>query len=240
MAGAQKGARPRARQNVRIYYMGQSLLTPNQKKLLGAISKEPYLISQFFLTGGTALSEFYFQHRFSEDFDLFSETEFDTKRIISWAQKTKTLLNFFKIEQQTLSGQEIFFFYSGETDFVKVDFAQFPFSHLGTFKKHNGLWISSVDDICINKIHAITTRKRARDYFDLFFCIPHLDWKLNDILKNYRLKFDVSLPPEQLATSFANVLDAQDEPRFLGNVDWEKVKKYFLSLAKELKGELVK
>lgn len=108
------------------------------------------------------------------------------------------------------------------------------------FKKHNDLCISSVDDICVNKIHAITTRKRARDYFDLFLCIPHLKWTPNDILKNYRLKFDVSLPPEQLATSFTNVLDAQDEPKFLGKVDWEKVKKYFLEKAKELKKELVK
>lgn len=240
LARAQKRTRRRARQNVRIHNMGQSLLTINQQKLLGFISKEPYLTSQFFLTGGTALSEFYFQHRFSEDFDLFSETEFDARKIITWVQKTKSSLGFDQVEQQSLSGQETFFFYASETDFVKVDFAYFPFSHLGTFKKHNNLMISSVDDISINKIHAVTTRKRARDYLDLFFCIPHLGWKLSDILKNYHLKFDVSLPPEQLATSFTNVLDAQDEPRFLGDVDWEKVEEYFLSLAKELKGELLK
>lgn len=219
--------------------MGQSLLTSLQRKLLGTISKDSFITSQFFLTGGTALSEFYFRHRFSEDFDLFSETEFDAKKIIAWVQKAKSLLGFDRVEQQSLSGQEIFFFYTGKTEFVKVDFAYFPFSHLGTFKKYNRLRISSVEDICVNKIHAITTRKRARDYFDLFLCIPHLGWKPDDILKNYRLKFDVSLPPEQLATSFTNVLDAQDEPRFLGDVNWEEVKEYFLGFTKELKNELV-
>lgn len=207
---------------------------------MGTISKDPYITKQFFLTGGTALSEFYFKHRFSEDFDLFSETEFYSKKIITWTNNVKNALNFSKVEQQTLSGQETFFFHSSASDSVKVDFAYFPFSHLGTFKKYNMLNISSVEDICINKIHAITTRKRARDYLDLFFCIPHLNWNTEDILKNYRLKFDVSLPPEQLATSFTNVLDAQDEPRFLGDVDWRKVEEYFLSLAKELKGKLVK
>lgn len=206
---------------------------------MGAVSKDPFITNQFFLTGGTALSEFYFRQRFSEDFDLFSETEFDAKKIVPWVQKTKSLLGFERVEQQSLSGQEIFFFYTGKTEFVKADFAYFPFPHLGTFKKHNDLRISSVEDICVNKVHAIVTRKRARDYFDLFLCIPYLNWKPNDILKNYRLKFDVSLPPEQLATSFANVLDAQDEPRFLGNVDWEQVKEYFLGLTKKLKNELV-
>ncbi len=219
--------------------MGQSVLTTSQKKLLGIISEDAYLTKQFFLTGGTALSEFYFQHRFSEDFDLFSETEFDTRKIISWVKKTKSLLGFDRVEQQSLSGQETFFFYTKPKEFVKVDFAYFPFQHLGEFKKYNKLNISSVEDICINKIHAITTRKRSRDYFDLFFCIPHLGWNTNDIIKNYRLKFDVSISTEQLAVSFANVLDTQDEPRFLGNVDWEEVKNYFLGLAKELKNEII-
>ena len=219
--------------------MGQSLLTPLQGKLLGAISKDSYITSQFFLTGGTALSEFYFKHRFSEDFDLFSEKPFDPKRIIAWVGEAKEKIGFEKVEQQGLTGQEIFYFSTG-TEFVRVEFAYFPFPHLGNFKKYNLLNISSVEDICINKIHAITTRKRARDYFDLFLCIPHLGWQTHDITKNYRLKFDVSLSAEQLATSFTNVLDAQDEPRFLGEVDWEEVKKYFLGLTKELKKELVK
>ncbi len=56
--------------------MGKSILTPDQKRLLEYISKDPKITDKFYLTGGTALAEFYLQHRLSEDLDFFSETEF--------------------------------------------------------------------------------------------------------------------------------------------------------------------
>lgn len=68
------------------------------------------------------------------------------------------------MEQQTLTGQETFFFHFSVTDQVKVDFAYFPFSPLGKFKKYKNLRIASLEDICVNKVQAIITRRRARDY----------------------------------------------------------------------------
>jgi predicted nucleotidyltransferase component of viral defense system len=53
--------------------MGKTILTPNQKILLAEISRYQPITKRFYLTGGTALSEFYFQHRLSEDLDFFSE-----------------------------------------------------------------------------------------------------------------------------------------------------------------------
>ena len=35
------------------------------------IQKEPQITKRFYLTGGTALSEFYLRHRISHDIDLF-------------------------------------------------------------------------------------------------------------------------------------------------------------------------
>lgn len=218
--------------------MGNNILTAFQKTVLGALSTDEFIIKTFFLTGGTALSEFYFQHRLSEDFDFFTENQFDSKRLISSLSNISDKLKLSKIEQQSLTGQQIFFVYHN-SDTLKIDFAYFPFKHLGVFTKTNNLKVSSVEDICINKIHAITTRQRARDYFDLYFCIPYLKWTPKDLINNYRLKFDVSLPVEQIATSFTNVLDAEDLPQFLGSTPWEKVQEYFLQLANDLKGEIL-
>ena len=191
------------------------------------------------MTGGTALSEFYFHHRFSEDFDFFTENELDSKKVISCISKIGDQLKLKKMEHQNLTGQDTFYLYFDSEKFVKIDFSEFPFPHLGKFKKYNKLNISSMEDIAANKIHAITTRKRSRDYLDLYLCINQLKWTYRDLIKNYRLKFDVVLPVEQLATSFVNVVDAKDSPIFLGENNWEEVKSFFLNQAKELKNLLL-
>ncbi len=49
--------------------MGKSILTPKQLNFLELVSKEKQLTSRFYFTGGTALAEFYLQHRLSEDID---------------------------------------------------------------------------------------------------------------------------------------------------------------------------
>ena len=51
----------------------EKVLYPAQDKILNAIGE--VFGDAFYLTGGTALSRFYFHHRLSEDLDLFTETE---------------------------------------------------------------------------------------------------------------------------------------------------------------------
>lgn len=220
--------------------MGKDLLTREQKQILEFISKDDKITREFYFTGGTALSCFYFKHRFSEDLDFFSEREFNSKVLLSSVSKIGDIVKAVRIEQQSLSGQEIFFFYFSEGKKVKVDFAHFPFTPLGKFIKLNNLKITSVEDVAINKVHAITTRKRGRDYFDLYLCMKKLDWNPSDLRKNYKLKFEINLPVEQLATSFLNVLDAQDQPIFLGNQNFEKVREFFLKEADKLKSDILK
>ena len=55
---------------------GKSILSQNQKDILAIISKDKLICDNFYLTGGTALAEFYLHHRLSEDLDFFSENEF--------------------------------------------------------------------------------------------------------------------------------------------------------------------
>lgn len=220
--------------------MGENLLTREQKQILELASKNKTITSQFYLTGGTALSYFYFKHRFSEDLDFFSENEFNSKLLLSVVSEIGKKLKANKIEQQTLSGQETFYYYFSDDSKVKVDFAYFPFAPLGEFIKLNNLKVTSVEDIAINKVHAITTRKRSRDYFDLYLCIKKLEWEVSDIRKNYQLKFEMNLPVEQLATSYLNVMDAEDLPKFLGNQNFDEVKEFFQKEADKLKKDILR
>lgn len=54
--------------------MSAGLLSPLQKRILASLSQIPDLI-QFYLTGGTALAEFYLGHRKSFDLDIFTGEE---------------------------------------------------------------------------------------------------------------------------------------------------------------------
>ena len=61
--------------------MGKTILTPNQCNFLELASQRPEITKHYYLTGGTALAEFYLRHRLSEDIDLFIEShEVDPKQ----------------------------------------------------------------------------------------------------------------------------------------------------------------
>ena len=64
-----------------------STLTENQKKILAFIANDEMLCGSFYLTGGTALAEYYLRHRLSEDLDFFAEKEFEPQAISAFFKK---------------------------------------------------------------------------------------------------------------------------------------------------------
>ena len=110
---------------------------------------------------------------------------------------------------------------------------------LGKPLKYNRLLVSSVEDIATNKIQAILTRCRVRDYFDLYKILNKKEITLDKIIQDYRLKFDVSISYEQLAKKFTAILDASDQPRFIEKVNWKMIENFFLSEAKKLEHRLL-
>ena len=213
--------------------MGSDFLTTNQRRILESAGTAKDIVETFYFTGGTALSGIYFHHRTSEDLDFFSETPYREALVHAWVRQLKTSVGVVHIEEQVLRGQHIFFVECADHNFVKVDFAYFPFSPVGPFTAWMGLRVSSVEDIAVNKIQALLTRTRARDYVDLYVCLTHTALTLDTLLASYRLKFDVHIQEEQLLTCLTNVSSAVDMPRFLGNTSWKTVELFFLRLAKQ-------
>lgn len=68
-----------------------SILTKEQKFLLDLISKNKYFADTFYFTGGTALSEYYLRHRFSDDLAFFSQSKIEQDIIFTiinnWSDK---------------------------------------------------------------------------------------------------------------------------------------------------------
>src|SRR3989338_2799809 len=110
--------------------MGQTILTPHQSQFLDLVASEKQLTKHFYLTGGTALAEFYYQHRLSEDLDFFSVDEFDSLLLQRQITSISETLNIKELQYQQLRGQEIYLFHI-QKERIKVDFAYFPFEHIG-------------------------------------------------------------------------------------------------------------
>lgn len=217
--------------------MGKTILTPNQQLLLDKLADNNVLTRDYYLTGGTALSEFYLHHRLSEDLDFFTEKDIDETAIAVWVRNAARDLHA-KVTFETLQGQIIYYFnFLDET--VKVDFAYFPFPMLGKYEKYRNLRITSIEDIAVNKLQAIMTRSRGRDYFDIYEILINSNSTVEKMRSGYRLKFDVHIPDEQLARRFTAVLDAKDLPKFLKEIDWRDIEKFFLAEAKALQSKII-
>ena len=63
------------------------ILTENQQRILALIADDTTIARYFYLSGGTALAEYYLQHRLSEDLDFFAEEEFDPQAISAFFKK---------------------------------------------------------------------------------------------------------------------------------------------------------
>ena len=62
------------------------ILTKEQQIILDVVKKSEFLQSNFYFTGGTALSAFYLKHRSSDDLDFFSQERFDQQTIFTLVQ----------------------------------------------------------------------------------------------------------------------------------------------------------
>ncbi len=149
--------------------MGKTILTPKQSQFLEQVSKDERITRRFYLTGGTALSEFYLQHRLSYDIDLFTEKqEVDQKLIEAFLKKISKDLSVVEIKRSQMMGLISFVLVFNDGQELKIDFNYYPFPRIekGTFFKK--LEVDSAYDIAANKLHTIFMQPRSRDYLDLY------------------------------------------------------------------------
>lgn len=218
----------------------QTILSANQVKILTVIAESPAIAEKFYLTGGTALAEYYLQHRLSEDLDFFSENEFNPMDVYVWWQAQAKKLGIKKIKTETSFNRNLFFLTLADKEVIKTEFTYFPFPRIKKLRKKGGLQIDSLLDIAVNKVFTIYQRSRARDYIDLYLICQQEKFKIKDLIKQAKVKFDWHIDYLQLGSQFLLVTKAVDMPKMiidLPNKDW---KKFFLEEAVKLKSSIVK
>ena len=221
--------------------MAKTILNSFQQKTL-ADFKRSNLNKKFYLSGGTALAEFYLHHRLSEDLDFFTQDELDLEQlkkfINSVAKKTKLT----EVEYQHGFGLYTFFLKDKEKNLKhKIDFGQYPFAPIEQLRSYEGILIESLFDIAVNKAHTIAFRPRLRDFIDLYFITQqNPDWSFEDLLKRSFEKFEMSADALQVGQNLLEVEKQIDMPIMIKKVNLNKVKEFFLNEAKDLKKDIFK
>jgi predicted nucleotidyltransferase component of viral defense system len=221
--------------------MAKSLLSYNQKLFLDFVSEEKLINDLFYFSGGTVLSEFYLQHRYSEDLDFFSEKEFEIKDITLLLQTKKRKFGNPKIEFKQSFNRNIYQLLYPKNQFLKVEFTYFPFKRIDSRKKENNIEIDSLVDIAVNKVFTIYQNPRGRDYFDLYFILKKdTSLSLEKLIKLARIKFDTNIDYLQLGMNLIKVVKLKDDPIIKKIIDIKIVENFFLRIARNLKNELIK
>lgn len=216
-------------------------LTPRQKQFLDVVLRAPYIVKTFYLSGGTALSSWYLHHRESYDLDFFSEKfEVNVRLLESFLQKNKKTIGFENVVHTEQLGFNFYNFDYPNGETLKVDFSYYPSERAERGLLWRGLSVDSLYDITLNKLQTITQSPRGKDYVDLFFISKKTPLNIDKLRLDAAIKFGIRTDAIHLARQFLRVVEFRDHPKILVPFDRNEMESFFLTLAKDLKKDILK
>jgi len=219
--------------------MAKTILTPRQQNLLDTLSKENYIQQNFYLSGGTALAEYYLQHRLSEDLDFFSLKEIEPNTIQIILKKIKSKIHFQKVTFESSFNRNLFFLHFSD-EVIKTEFTYYPFEQIEPSLVKDALKIDSLIDIAVNKTNTIFTTPRTRDFIDLYLILQKKNWTFADLTEKSRIKFDMYVDSLQIAQQLLAVRNVKDYPRMLIPFDYKECETFWLKEAQNLEKDILK
>ena len=167
-------------------------LYPFQDGILNIVRKSG---TPFYLTGGTALSRHYFGHRFSEDLDLFVNSDQTYSRhiakILSALEENQKSLNF-AIDYRRLRKEEhytqLFLTQLENSADLKLDLINDVAAHYGDFEENEKMGlIDSWRNILSNKLAAVF-RYEAKDFADIWMIAKSKPFLWREIIAEAKTK----------------------------------------------------
>jgi predicted nucleotidyltransferase component of viral defense system len=211
--------------------MGQTILRPEQKKMLEIVGNEKALAT-YYLSGGTALAVYYLQHRFSDDLDFFTQTRTDPLAIETFVKQAKQQVGASEVRFEKINDRRLYFFQIGDRE-LKIEFAFYPFQPIQKPLIQNGIRIDSFRDITAGKLMALLDRFEPKDFVDLYFILQTRT--LKQVWKDTENKFDIKIPPIFLGGELSKVSRIEALPKMIKPIEINELKKFFSAQAKSLK-----
>jgi hypothetical protein len=207
----------------------KKILTPLQWEFLSSFFEGG---AAFFLTGGTALSAFYLQHRYSEDLDLFTLDGDAFERVPLYVADTAAKLT---ASAASLQVAPLFRRYkiSRGAEAVIVDFVKELVPQVSEQKNDfDGIWVDTLPDIAANKICTLLGRAEIKDYIDVYF-LARAGYPLEDYIESAQRK-DGGVSRATLAFMLSQVKLSKVPDFMIAPVNLAELQEHFQSLAAKL------
>lgn len=214
-----------------------SVITEKQRLILRGLSRSDYFCRNFYFTGGTALSHYYLQHRYSEDLDFFSYEKFDNLVILDLMTRLGDKLGF-KLESRFNQVLYVFNLTFSDGEKLKVDFGRYPYKLIeDSGITDAGVKIDSLRDIATNKLLTISQRTDVKDFIDLYFLMQS-KYSVWDLIYGVEAKFKMEQDTIILGEYFLKVEDFSFLPKMIKPLSLPVLKSFFRERAKKLGVEI--
>lgn len=148
---------------------GKGLLTKAQRRFLRFFARLPDS-QHFYLTGGTALAEFYLAHRYSYDLDLFTG---EAELLPPFCRVLEDRARRNRLPLRVLRRFETFveYLYEGNEPYRVQLAVDSPFRFAPPEPSRYGVLVNDWDDLCVDKLLAFYGRSEPRDAVDVYFIL---------------------------------------------------------------------
>ena len=139
---------------------------------------------EFYLTGGTCLSRFYIEKRYSDDLDFFTNQSlrysFAMKNIKKALNKEFELS--VEVETKDFTRYKV-------DDLLQVDFVNdIAFRYKEPIVNENNYLLDTIENILSNKITAVVGRDNPKDIFDIYLIWKFYDFNWSEIVASAHQK----------------------------------------------------
>jgi len=105
--------------------------------------------------------------------------------------------------------------------------------------KKNKLFVDSLNDIAVNKLFTIYQKPRSRDFIDLYLIIKKTGWKIDELVKKAKIKFDWHIDYLQLGSQFMLAKTVKDYPQMILKLKNEEWQNFFINEAKGFSEKII-
>jgi hypothetical protein len=147
---------------------GKGLLTPIQRTFMEIFAQVPDQ-ERFFLTGDTALAEYYLGHRLSFDLDFFTS---EASLITPFSYQIEALCSSKGLQLAVIRrfASYVEFLFRHEKESLKIELAlDSPFRFEPPVLSESSVYVNDFKDIQVDKILAFYGRAEPRDAVNMYF-----------------------------------------------------------------------
>ena len=215
--------------------MKDSVLTPLQEAVLREFFRRGAAERGYYLTGGTALAEFYLRHRCSDDLDLFTSNG----GALSHGWNILEELAGGRSFALSLSRRDVAFL-EGVLEAVDMEgsplvvhLAEDPTPSIEPPADHGGVIVDSLVNIAVQKVETLFWRTEPKDFVDLYFILHEGGFTFDALLSLLPRKHQ-GLSPEMFVSHLGEAQTLTFLPRMIKPLTLADLQDYFMSLARAL------